>query len=151
MRFGEKSPDAPFALSADRKPDPDRTGTASLPVAWQAKGTFARALAFSPDGKTLAIGSGREVKRLDAATGKELPTLKSEAVVESLAWSPDGTTLFAGQAAHTAYEGETVARWRVADGQSSTPFALKTPKGKSPPMILGLAVSPGREATRHRG
>lgn len=57
------------------------------------------ALAFSPDGTRLAVGTARgELLVLDAWTGEELArrTL-AEAVVKSVVWSPDGGTLYAGE------------------------------------------------------
>jgi WD40 repeat protein len=52
-------------------------------------------LAWSPDGKTLAsAGSFRQVRLWEAATGKELATLRGHTdVVYSVVWSPNGKTL----------------------------------------------------------
>jgi dipeptidyl aminopeptidase/acylaminoacyl peptidase len=53
-------------------------------------------LAFSPDGKLLAVGGYRDVQLLDAANGKALATLTGHAdVVRALAFTPDGTRLVA--------------------------------------------------------
>ena len=56
-------------------------------------------VAFSPDGKTLAMASGEENVHLwDVATGKCLETLKGHSsAVKAVAFSPDGRTLGVGQ------------------------------------------------------
>jgi WD40 repeat protein len=59
-------------------------------------------VAFSPDGKTLASGSGGwqnpgEVRLWDAATGQERAVLQGHTGnVTSVAFSPDGKTLALG-------------------------------------------------------
>ncbi len=60
-------------------------------------------LAFSPDGKTLALASfGRTVQLCDVATGKLLETLKGHSsAVSAVAFSPDGRTLASGSYDHT--------------------------------------------------
>ncbi|OEU96247.1 WD40 repeat domain-containing serine/threonine protein kinase [Streptomyces oceani] len=71
-------------------------------------------VAFSPDGKTLATGSGDETVRLwDVASGKSTATLTGhEDAVDSVAFSPDGKTLATGG-------GGTVRLWDVASGKST--------------------------------
>src|ERR1700682_167093 len=55
-------------------------------------------IAFNPDGKTLASGSGdKTIKLWDVATGKELATLEGHTgIVFSVVFSPDGKTLASG-------------------------------------------------------
>ncbi|MGH9752663.1 MAG: WD40 repeat domain-containing protein [Blastocatellia bacterium] len=69
-------------------------------------------VAFSPNGKTLASGSGdNTIKLWDPQTGQELATLKGHGRrVRSVAFSPDGKTLASGS------EDDTVKLW-VADAR----------------------------------
>jgi WD40 repeat protein len=70
----------------------------SLPLeAWSQRPTPITALAFSPNGRTLAVGALRSVLLLDAQTGKEQRRLTgSPSVVTALAFRADGKVLAGG-------------------------------------------------------
>jgi WD40 repeat protein/serine/threonine protein kinase/tetratricopeptide (TPR) repeat protein len=80
------------------------------------------AMAFSPDGTTLAVG-GDILKLWDVATGEQRATFK-QAAVTCLAFSPDGTTLCAGSWRHW----ETGLKlWDIATGLEQAPFPRDLP------------------------
>jgi RNA polymerase sigma factor (sigma-70 family) len=126
--WGTLAPDGKtLALSA---PDEDQTielwDTAAGKKLWELKAPHnysSYALAFSPDGKTLAearaLHPNRTIRVRDVATGKPLRQFAAPGVVETFAFSPDGKAL------------------AVADGERLQP-------GKTPTVYLVDAVT-GRE------
>ena len=72
-------------------------------------------LAYSPDGRTLAGGAGRQVLLWDCETREIVKTFSGhEGLVISLAFSPGGERLASGS------EDQTVRVWDVASGQLET-------------------------------
>ncbi|TMQ32183.1 MAG: hypothetical protein E6K70_19945, partial [Planctomycetota bacterium] len=86
------------------------TGRAST---WRAHKGQVNAVAFSPDGKTMASGGlDRALKLWDVATGQERAVL-SQGGIANLAFSPDGKTLAASSWSHWD---KTLKLWDVATG-----------------------------------
>jgi WD40 repeat protein len=104
---------------------------------------------FSPDGRTLAVPDGKDVKLVDVATGRILHSLPSDRRAQiryagyatSLGFSPDGQILIVG------YPDMTASLWRVPTGKhlfwmnfAAIPLVtLFTPRGTFTP-DLGLIV-----------
>ncbi|PYV19692.1 MAG: hypothetical protein DMG07_01345 [Acidobacteria bacterium] len=96
------APDAPLAV-----PDVQPTIPVTAP---------ASALAYSPDGRSLAVAAYRETRLLDAATLEPRRTLQGASdLVRALAFSPDGKVL-AGAGGAPARYGEIVL-WDASTGQ----------------------------------
>jgi WD40 repeat protein len=78
-------------------------------------------LAFSPDGKLLALGGQQQVEVWDAASGDEVRILAGDAndVQRALAFSPDGKMLA------TAGSGSVIQLWEIASGKERCRFEVE--------------------------
>lgn len=126
-------PPAPGEMVAQRAPAiPDiKPRTRVLPLI--------SALAYRPDGKVLALGSFKEVRLVEPATGKVIATLAGEAEdVRAVAFSPDGKLLAA--AGGLPARGGEVKIWdvekrstlRTMAGHADCIYAVEfAPDGKS--------------------
>jgi WD40 repeat protein len=84
---------------------------------------FIFALAFSPDGATLASGAYGTVKLWDVATGREKKTLGVGLIVRAVVFSPDGRKLAVGTWPFVFPDKEvwSVSLWDVASGARLAP------------------------------
>jgi WD40 repeat protein len=88
-------------------------------------------LAFSPDGRTIAVGDvGGDVGLWDTATGRRTGTLAEGNSVYTVAFSPDGQTLAVGD------DGGHVGLWDTATGRRTATLAEGNP-------VVSVAFSPG--------
>ena len=127
---------------------PGRTPQTPIPNTATGHTDQVNAVAFSPDGKTLASGSwDGTVKLWDVASGQNSRTLSAGFTrVYSVAYSPDGKTLAAGGAVpfpvgtdlwKTPLLPGEVRLFDVASGKSSATFPTDC-------IVLAVAFQPGR-------
>jgi WD40 repeat protein len=122
MENGQPPPTTtPFTIENSR-PSPTATpSTVSTPLAQLAmlgEGTV-NALAWSPDGKRMAVGGSLGIHLYDAETLRETKHIDTQSWVRSLAFSPDGRTLAAGPRDNVYDSGakDEITLWDVDTGR----------------------------------
>jgi RNA polymerase sigma factor (sigma-70 family) len=128
-------PEKPAGAAEKGKPTVDLDGD-PLPAGAVARlgalrwSQLGRCLAYSPDGKLLAVGKVRGVSLMEAATGRELRVLAEETwSVPAVAFSPDGAALAVADA-------DNAALWDVRTGKRLRQF------GTALRGVSALAFSP---------
>jgi WD40 repeat protein len=99
------------------------------------------AVAFSPDGKTLAVPAGASVRLLEVATGKEYRRLRTgRGELRAVLFSPDGKLL-------AAISGRAIRLWEVATGKELFPpveeYGIQIRSGALSPDGKLLALAAG--------
>jgi WD40 repeat protein len=93
-----------------------------------------RCLTYSGDGSALAWVAGSAVKLLDAATGKERPSVHHTHEVRALALSPDGKVLATGTESSELAKPPELQLWDTSSGK-----LLHTLKGHVGPAVRAVA------------
>ena len=81
-----------------------------------------RVVAFSPDGRLLAVGTYTGVWLYEVATSREVALLPTRHEVFSIAFSPDGKNLASGEFLGPANPGGMVRVWDLAAGSTIAAF-----------------------------
>src|SRR5262249_62020286 len=111
---------------------------------FRSEGRTVEALAFSPSGKVLAVGSlSKTVQLWDVATGKELHRLGVE-FVHAVAFAPDGKTLATVGFSELALWDVATGRKRYAVKEGSANALAFAPDGRT--LATGHDTSPSGEA-----
>lgn len=122
-----RSPAEDQKPEADKKAKPRELASAAQ---WEGLSNWATSVSFSPDGKTLLVGTHNQVLVYDLATKKQTAAwATSTGLVRSLAFLPGGTKVVVG-----AYQSASV--WDVATGKKERDL----PKHRG--FVTSLAISP---------
>jgi len=120
----------PFVTADDAKPAASKPKELKSTAHFDGFGNWATSVAFSPDGKTLAVGTHNAVQLWSVAEKKSTATWKTgSGYAKSLAFLPGGQKLVIG-----AYQ--SVSVWDIASGSKERDL----PKHRG--FVTSLAVSP---------
>ena len=104
---------------------PDNAGLVTELARW-GRG-IATDMAYSPDGKILAVSTGIGIYLYDSETQEEIRRIETNEFINSIAFSPDGQTILSGSNAF-------IRLWQVSDG-----LLLQTIEATHP--VLSIALS----------
>jgi hypothetical protein len=120
------------------------TATGRELISVKKDGDWLRSLAFAPDGKILATGSGighKGIRLWDTRTGKELPSfVDEEGPMIGLTYSPDGRLLACCR--HNGKDPGFVCLWEAATGKKIRTFSAEDDGSGKPVKLTSLAFSP---------
>ncbi|MEU2062482.1 hypothetical protein [Streptomyces sp. NPDC013455] len=101
-------------------------------------GDWTGALAFSPDGHTVAAATDGRVRTWDTVSGRGLTTLAGTGPVQALAWSADGRSLWTA----ASEAGFTVRRWDARSGRLLRTLTPDVPPGDPLASLGHLTFAP---------
>lgn len=132
VNFVAYSPDGKLASAQGKELRIWDATSWTLIATFRSETAQARSLAYSPDGKFIAVGSADKTARLwEVDSGQERFVLKGHAdIVQAVAFSPDGKSLA------TASQDKTILLWDVTTGRQ-----LATLEGHEGG-VHGIAFSP---------
>jgi WD40 repeat protein len=133
-------PDGKGVIAASGDHPPPRLWDAATGKVLRMLGPYGSCVAVSRDGKEVAVGCGRELRRWNLTTGKPLPKLRGHSMdVAAVAFAPEGATLA------SASDDGVIRVWDLRRGVEIYPAVEGAGR------ILCAAISPNGKALATSG